>query len=403
MAKTAGNGISWAVIAGLGLAVTASPAGCAPIESEEGEAAGVKAVVLGDVLAQVGPSVIEPTLARYIDAAGVLGESLAAWEADGANGSSAHVAVQDAWVEAMLVWHELEVMQVGPAASSLSAVGGADVRDEVYSWPTVNGCRVDQETVTSDWLDAGYFEANVVNSYGLDAVERLAYAGLDNDCPSQVDINANGTWSSLSESQLVAQRAGFGQALVAHTIDAASELAYEWSADGGGFGDALGSAATSGPYSSEQEALNAVYDALFFVETMVKDRKLAQPLGLRDCSTGTCPDDAEHLESGLSALAIGANLRGFRLLFTGGDDAGIDDLLAELGHSALSDEILAACDIAIATAEATDGRVDDLVDSNPDAVQTLHDDVKALTDLLKGDLVTVLQLTIPAEAAGDND
>ena len=34
-------------------------------------------------------------------------------------------------------------MQLGPAGSSLSAVAGADIRDEIYSWPTINPCRID--------------------------------------------------------------------------------------------------------------------------------------------------------------------------------------------------------------------------------------------------------------------
>ena len=38
-----------------------------------------------------------------------------------------------------------------------------------------------------------------------------------------------------------------------------------------------------------------------------------------------------------------------------------------------------------------------------DAVLALHAEVKDVTDLLKGELTTVLALQIPVEASGDND
>ena len=36
-------------------------------------------------------------------------------------------------------------------------------------------------------------------------------------------------------------------------------------------------------------------------------------------------------------------------------------------------------------------------------IEALYEAVKAVTDLLKGDLAVVLSLVIPSEAAGDND
>ena len=122
-----------------------------------------------------------------------------------------------------------------------------------------------------------------------------------------------------------------------------------------------------------------------------------------ECSTGTCPEAAEHLISGISAEAVVANLVGFERLFTGGEGAGIDDLLRDLGHADLSDAILAELAHAIETAEALTVPVDEAVAADPAQVEAVHDAVKRVTDLLKGDLVTVLALTIPSEAAGDND
>ena len=405
MAKTAGSSLSWGVLLGLGAAVAVTPAGqgCAPIEHKE-EADWIDSVVISDVLMAVGSHVVAPGLVRF-DAALVDFEvALADW-GDAVGSSDADPAqqlAQDRWIDAMLIWQELEVAQVGPAGSSLTAVAGEDVRDEIYSWPTVNPCRVDQEIVSNGWLDEGWFDATLVNSYGLDALEHLVYGGEDNACPGQVDINADGTWQAMTPDEVDQQRVAFGLALTDHLRQQSQDLAERWSPEAGNFSGALALAGSS-PYASAQEALNAVFDALFYLELVTKDRKLAQPLGLSNCSTTTCPDDAEHLISGISGDAIVANLVGFERLFTGGEGAGLDDLLRDLGHAELSDEILAEVAVAIETAEQSGLAVHDGVESNPAEMRAVYDAVKGVTDLLKGDLVTVLALTIPSEAAGDND
>ena len=102
-------------------------------------------------------------------------------------------------------------------------------------------------------------------------------------------------------------------------------------------------------------------------------------------------------------MAVAANLRGFRTLFTGGAATGFDDLLAELGHADLSDEILTRTDRAIELADSMAVPVHQGVATDTESIEALHDAVKDVADLLKTDLVTVLSLEVPAEAAGDND
>ena len=413
MQKTSGSSspLSWSVLAVLGGAVVVSPAvpGCAPIKHQEaGDEWEVESIVVGDVLAAVGPQVVEPGLARFVSALGELEGALDDWGAAAETGSptdASQQAAQVAWIDAMMVWQELELAQIGPAGSSLSTVGGEDLRDEIYSWPTVNPCRVDQELMYAVWDGAGWFEANLVNSYGMDALEHIVHGEADNTCPGQVDINADGSWDELSSDDLVQRRVAFGRALTIHVSDLAQDLADTWSADGGNLSGDLALTTSDSPYSSEQEALNAVYDALFYLDSSTKDRKIGLPMGLPDagCSTGTCPEDSEHLVSQVSHRAIVANLVGFRALFTGGEGAGMDDLLIELGHEALTVELLAAVDNAISVADGLDMPLDDAVDTHPEKVQELYDSVKVVTDILKGDLVTVLALSIPDEFGGDND
>jgi hypothetical protein len=89
---------------------------------------------------------------------------------------------------------------------------------------------------------------------------------------------------------------------------------------------------------------------------------------------------------------VAENLRGFRLMVTGGDGPGMDDLLVALEQEDLSTALLGATDAAIASAD--EGRPLDV---------ELHDAVREVTQLLEGDVATVLSLRIPSEAAGDAD
>jgi hypothetical protein len=74
-----------------------------------------------------------------------------------------------------------------------------------------------------------------------------------------------------------------------------------------------------------------------------------------------------------------------------------------LGEEALADALLAALDRATLAAEALPGDLPTAMEADPAAVVALEAAVKEATDLLKGDVATVLRLQLPAEAAGDND
>ncbi len=395
MAKAAGSARSWLALGGLAAGWLAWQACGAP--GAAGDTA--LAAAVSDALAAVGPSVVLPALADAREAATALQAAVQAWQQSG--DAADRAAAQDAWRDTMRAWQRVEVLQIGPAASSLTAVAGADLRDEVYSWPTTNPCRVDQETVAGGYADAAFFDENLVNAYGLDALETVLFGDAGNACPGQVDINADGTWDALGPEGVDAARADYAEVLVGGVVDRVGGLEQTWSPSDFSGQLALTNAAT--PYASEQEALNAVFDALFYLETRTKDRKVAQPLGLRDCATERCPDDVELARSDAGLDAVIANIEGFRLLFTGGDDIGLDDVLVELGHGDLAADLLDRTDAALAAARAVEGPLEEAVVARPEQVEALNDALKAVADLLKGDLATVLSLEVPSEAAGDND
>lgn len=404
MARTAGS--SWVIVAGLAAAAALKPA-CRGVGGGDDTDTPVTDT-LADALAAVGPSVVEPALARARAEADTLAAAtadLAAVRAAGEDDTAALAAAQAAWYATMAAWQEAELHQIGPAGASLTAVGGQDLRDEVYSWPTVNPCRVDQETVEASWDDADFFEVNLVNVYGLDALETLLFSPRgENSCPSQVDINADGTWAALGEDGVERNRAAYAAAVAAHLVATIDTLQVAWSADGGDFSGQLAAAGDDGsPYESREQALNAVFDALFYLDTKTKDRKLGGPLGYWDCGSDDCTGDIESPMAGRSNEWIAANLRGYRALFTGGDGAGMDDVLRDLGHDDVADAMLAALDDADKKAAAVTMPVDDaLTDDRADA-EALYAALRSVTELLKGDVATLLVLQIPEDGAGDND
>ena len=216
-------------------------------------------------------------------------------------------------------------------------------------------------------------------------------------------LSPMGVGMSWVTQVLLKSRADFAVVLSSGVLTEAMALREVWSVDGENFSGALTSAGGGDPYESAQQALNEVYNALFYLETTTKDRKLAQPMGLRDCIEDLCLDDIEGLESESAFRSITANLKGFRLLFTGGEGVGMSDLLIDVGHGDLATSIIADVDQTIALAEAFTLPLERALVEEYEEVQVFYDSLQLVTTALKVDLVTVFSLEVPSEAAGDND
>jgi predicted lipoprotein len=336
--------------------------------------------------------------------------ALAVAAADGSPATAEKQAAQSAWRTAMESWQAVEVMQVGPAGSANMVMGGLGLRDEIDSWPTINPCRVDQETVSGDYLDADFFSDELVNTRGLDAVEYILFdEGDDNACAAGVDINAEGTWDALVASgDLAARRAAYAAGAAADVAAHAAELRDAWEPTLGNFAGQLSNAGLSGSqFATAHDAVNDVFAALFYLELRVKDRKLAAPAGISpDCSDATCPELLESLWANASKEHILGNLRAAERTFLGGGDSsgvGFDDFLSALGASDLAATMLADLRAAIAATEAVPGTFAEALEDDPESVRGVHAALKLFTDNLKSQFVTVLNLEIPREGAGDND
>jgi uncharacterized protein len=389
---------SWFALSALALGAFAVEWGCAVDPSQgEGLSEAVRDALVG-MLEDVWPEVVQDTLGDAKSAAADLHIAAQAWSEDSGS-ETARDQAQTAWFEAMDAWQQMELMQLGPAGSSLKVIGGQDLRDEIYSWPTTNPCRVDQATARLEFEANDFFDTALVNSTGLDALETVIFSTPnENDCPAQVSINSEGTWAALGADGVAAARADYAVVLAKQVVSDIAGIENRWT---DGFSNNLKTAGQSGSdFESELVAVNAIFDAIFYLEVQVKDHKLGWALGITDCGKDDCSDELESPTAGSSQRWLAANLRGFRHLYTGGEGLGLEDLLVAVGEESLANEVIAALNEADTAVAAIDNPLDI---ASEDSLTEAHQAVKAVTDLLKSDIATVLTLSLPTEAAGDND
>ena len=387
---------TWTVLAALALVGVGIEAGCMTRPSDGEQLSEEAQDALRGMLEDAWPDVISLHLEAARAATVSLAEATSDWSADPTS-TEARAAAQEAWASALAAWQETEVMQLGPAGDSLKFVGGQDLRDEIYSWPLTNPCMVDQRTARGEYAEATFFDDVLVNSTGFDALETLLFSEPNTHvCPSQV-LRDN-DWESLGAEGVAQARADYAGVLTDQIIVNIDAIVGGWEDS---FGADLASAGTGGSSFKEQlEAANAIYDALFYLETRSKDRKLGWPLGLTDCGADSCTGEIETPLAGGSQQWLASNLKGFRALFIGGEGLGMSDLLAAVGHQDLVDQVIVALDEADAAVAELDAPLDTV---DAEKLTSAHAAVKTVTDLMKSDIATVLTLQVPLEAAGDND
>jgi uncharacterized protein len=320
-----------------------------------------------------------------------------------AGADAAREDAREAWREAMTVWQRAEMMQIGPLVMNDGAL-----RDRIYSWPVVSTCAVDQD-IDLYRQDPGAYDisARLVNRRGLDALEHVLFApSLDHTCPPQT---APPDWNGLPEADRRAARCGFGQAAAADLDAAAIELVAAW--DGGYREQFVTAGAGSTVFASAHAAINEVSDAMFYLDGMLKDMKLAEPAGITTNSCAVvqepCLAELESRASGFSREQIIANLEGFQMLFTGDGPTGpggksFDDFLRAVGAADLATMMEADIAAALAAAEAIPAPLEQALSSDYQSVVDAHAAVKAITDQLKSQFLTVLSLGIPGDVS-DND
>lgn len=315
---------------------------------------------------------------------------------------------RSAWEAAIDRWQELEPRHLGPAASATTP-GGQNLREEVYSWPLISRCSVEQTLVNQGYLSPDFAALSLVNARGMAALEYLLFfEGTDNACGPQVKINTDGSWAAIDAAELRRRKAAYARSAAADVLRRARTLADAWAPGKGNFSGTLASAGPeNSTFSSAQIAFNTISDVLLTqLDQDTKDRKVGRPLGLVDC-TGACLDGIESRFSKNSKKHVLANLRGARKVLVGcgdGSGSGLDELLRARGAGDLATRVEQVLDAATQAAEGISP--DDLetaIGQNRPSVEASHTAIKNLTDVLRNEFVLVLGLQLPALVAGDND
>ena len=352
------------------------------------------------MLADLASEVFTPTQTRFRVAAEVLRDATSASE----DGSSSLETAQDAWRTAMAAWQTAEVMQIGPAGGP-SRVGGRSLRDEIYSWPTVHPCRVDQVLVSKAYAEADFFGTSAVNVYGLDALEYLLFHdGAENACPPQVEINHEGSWAALDAADLRSRRAAYAAVVAAGIVEAAGQLESAWAPDGGDFSGGLARAGEAGsPYASTGEALTELLLAMLYLDAHTKDAKLGVPAGVSNCEAEICSEKVELRWARASGTAVAANLSGVAQLVGGPESERLRGLLVRAGATDVADAVAADLDVASARVAALGDDLAATLEADVEAVRAAHVALGEVTTRLKVDVAIALTLPLPREGAGDSD
>jgi predicted lipoprotein len=326
--------------------------------------------------------------------------------------AEAEAAVRNAFLQAMASFQRVEVLRFGPAArSSEEPAAGRDLRDQIYAWRLGGRCNVDTELVSRSYTNPDFPTTSLINARGLGATEYLLfYPNPDNGCPSYFPLNQSGEWAALGADEIWTRRREYTAVVTDAIATRARELLDAWDPASQDFThEFVAAGAGSSAYASQQAALNAVSNALFYVEKEVKDYKLGIPLALSpECTQATCPEALESQYAHISTQNIAENLEGFERLFRGCGEGGLralgfDDWLVAVGAGDLSQRMLTALAGAKTAVAELDPPIEQALVSNTDRVLTVYYAVKALTDLLKTEFVTVLDLELPKSSEGDND
>jgi predicted lipoprotein len=387
------------------LGACSSPESSAPPDDTSGEGVelpGGGVFTRAGLLASIGTCVVGET-ATFATASTELASSAAADEgSDGASSDDTRAA----WRVAMHAWQRIEVMQIGPQADATQP-GGKDLREPIYAWPLESPCAVDETLVSQEYADIG---ALLVNARGLATIEYLAFHDTaDNACTPQATINASGSWAALDAAELEARRKAYATAAAADVAQLGASLAELWRPEGGNFaGDLAAAGNGSATYPKVRLALNAISDALFYIEYATKDLKVARPAGLTLCPNAACPELVESPWAGASKDSVIDDLQGFQRIFDGcdaeGKQLGFDDFLYAVGRPEVAADIDAAVIDALAAAAAIEEPdLASALETDQASVVALHAALKRISDLLRTELISVLDLELPKRVEGDND
>ncbi len=315
---------------------------------------------------------------------------------------------QQSWRLMMHAWQQVEMMQMAPLLDNSKAL-----HNRIYTWSnnskTQLTCSIDQDVVyhhNNEINGAAYDISKRGNSRrGIDSLEYLLFNdNLNHSCSA--DSVPVASWNTLDEQERREQRCNFANTVTSDLIDSVDVLINTWTQTPS-YADLLLNTADASDHQDHQ-VINLFSNALFQLDTIVKDDKLARPLALINnaCDNSPCGTLVESFYSHNSLNNLEANLLGFKALFNGAEGLGFDDFLITQGHSDTSESINQSIDKALITLATIKPNLAASVEGSTDQYASalqLHSDIKEVTDVLKTAFIVTLSLDLPSSSAGDND
>ncbi|BCD97438.1 imelysin family protein [Marinagarivorans cellulosilyticus] len=370
------------------------------------------------LLVDMADRVVMPSIQSFEQEVLQLSESLgsACEGGDAASIENEIINARAQWLSAMSRWQHLELQWLGPLAENENVL-----RNRIYSFETparAEACAVDIAVVAA--ADANFDAATRANTArGLGALEYLLFnENLNTACSMAVQQTQN--WNALPELDKLQMRCRYAQ-LAANDVKAqANNLTEAWAIESGNYRSRF-----INPDNTSHH-LKQLSDGLFYIEKETKDAKLGRPLGFYDCLQLACPKAVESRYAAMNAQHIADNLRAFKVVFNGANGQGFDDVIAHEGYAEIAQEINASVDAAIVLAEQLGAQdlqvqsqaiVDDTSESASAACQAasanpsvedgdfcdLHGFIKNITDQMRTDFVTIVNVDLPKRAQSDND
>lgn len=370
------------------------------------------------LLVDMADRVVIPSIAAFEQKTQQLNAALAsACEGDDPALIEADLAgVREHWLEAMASWQRLELQWLGPLAENENAR-----RNRIYSFETparADACAIDIAVVAAG--DPNFDIATRANTArGLGALEYLLFnEELNTACSSAVQQTQN--WNALSELEQRKLRCSYAQKAASDVETQATNLVEAWAIEDGNYRSRF-----INPDNASHH-LKQLSDGLFYLEKETKDAKLGRPLGFYDCVQLACPKAVESRYAGKNAQHIADNLRVFKLIFNGANSQGFDDVIAHEGYTEIAQEINANIDSALMLAEQLVGQdlqalSQAILDDESEGLSTaceaasadpsieggnfcdLHGLLKNITDQMRTDFVTIVNVDLPKRAQSDND
>lgn len=319
-----------------------------------------------------------------------------------------------AWLSLMDRVQQTEMHIVGPAERN-----GSALQSRINSYPlgSLATCALDQAVVQSSNDENFSVSSRALNQRGMGAIEYLLFDNdLNHSCSSQA--LADDDWSNLSESLRKTQRCNYAVKLANDVADASQSIYDEWTVGESSYRTEFLSEASRG------DNFQLITDALFYLETYTKSGKLAIPLGINPkCSAMTCPDLIESTFSQSSLQNIKTNTQEFLRIYSGDNGIGFDDLIEDEGYAEIAnrfktqsmdvinliDTIESSLTVQIASIQSiddetscTNSEANPEDDSLLDAC-SLAGLLKRITDDLKIEFVSIVNVPVPGRVQSDND